>query len=125
MQASLSVCGPDKVSSSTPLPAKWDRLMLHFCKLFCGCRGFVEQQRSKEKEELVSPALQQYGAQRAKSPGRKVKVTSVITPPAAQTAEPRCSERDTSRVDLLFCIEFQHCQLFNGVIYLSIQLVYI
>lgn len=43
---------------------------------------------AKKRKKFVSPAHQQHGAQRGKSPGRKVKVTDVITPPAAQTAEP-------------------------------------
>lgn len=43
---------------------------------------------AKKRKKFVSQAHQQYGAQRGKSPGRKVKVTDVITPPAAQTAEP-------------------------------------
>lgn len=53
MQAPLSVCGPDKVSSSTSLPAKSDRLRLHFCKLFYGCQGFVGLQHGEEKEKKV------------------------------------------------------------------------
>lgn len=58
--------------------------------------------------------------QRDKSPGRKVKVTDMITQPTAQTAEPRCSERDTSQVER-FCPGLQHWQLLTGLIVLSIQ----
>lgn len=53
---------------------------------------------AKKKRKSVSLVLQQYDTRRGKSPGRKVKVGDMITPPTAQTAEPRCSERDTSQV---------------------------
>lgn len=78
-----------------------------FSNCFMDVKVLLGYSAAKKKRKSVSLVLQQYDTRRGKSPGRKVKVGDMITPPTAQTAEPRCSGRDTSQVQI-FCPRLQH-----------------